>query len=290
MSINAESATARTILLPETPMAHSSPSFQSVYGPVQSWRFGRSLGIDPIGAVSSCSLDCVYCQLGEIELKTSDRQIFVPTVDIRRDLLSYAPWDVDWVTLSGSGEPTLALNLGDILAMVAEVTHRPKAVLTNGTLLHVPQVRAELAIADAVAVKLDAITPDMWRRIGRPVDSLEWSTQWTGVQNFRREYSGRFLVQTMLLSPWSEADQDQYIAQMRELHPDEIQLNTPTRPKPLNHQLDARGNHALGEREYPVRSLKPVTGQVLETFRDRLQSATCIPVRIPDLAALTPSS
>jgi wyosine [tRNA(Phe)-imidazoG37] synthetase (radical SAM superfamily) len=270
-------------------MVDPSPYFQSVYGPVNSWRFGRSLGIDPIGVVSRCSLDCVYCQLGEIEVKTSDRQCFVPTENIRHDLQTYAPWEVDWITLSGSGEPTLALNLGELLTMVAEVTRRSTAVLTNGTLLHDPQVRAELAIADAVAVKLDALSPDMWRRISRPVDALAWSTQWAGLQAFRQEYSGRLLVQTMLLSPWSVADQDYYLAQMNALRPDEIQLNTPTRPKPLNHQLDARGNHTPGEPDYPVRSLKPVTSQVLEGFRDRLWNATHIPVRVPDLTARMPA-
>ena len=85
--------------------------FCSVYGPVASWRFGSSLGIDPIGLVSTCSFNCAYCQLGEIEQKTEQRRIFITSEQISRDLSAFAPWDVDIVTLSGSGEPTLALNL-----------------------------------------------------------------------------------------------------------------------------------------------------------------------------------
>lgn len=90
--------------------------FTSVYGPVSSWRYGRSLGVDPIGQVSICSFNCVYCQLGEIEKKTSDRAIYIPTEQIIQDLKTFAPWDVDVITLSGSGEPTLALNLEGNLA------------------------------------------------------------------------------------------------------------------------------------------------------------------------------
>lgn len=265
--------------------------FQSVYGPVQSWRFGRSLGIDPIGTISRCSFDCVYCQLGEIEDKRSDRQCFVPTEDIRRDLQAYAPWDeVDYVTISGSGEPTLALNLGEILTAAKEITQKPTAVLTNGSLLHDPQVRKELAIADAVAVKLDAIRPEMWERVNRPAERLQWATQWSSLLAFRQEYAGRLLIQTMLLAPWSEADQVYYIERMQQLRPDEIQLNTPTRPKGMGHHLDARANHPMSETPYPARSLKPLTRETLEDFRNHLSNATHIPVRIPDVNTLTSPS
>lgn len=271
-------------------MAAQTDSLQSVYGPVQSWRFGRSLGIDPIGKISVCSFDCVYCQLGEIEVKTSDRQCFIPTATIEQDLQRYAPWDVDRITLSGSGEPTLALNLGEILTLVTAMTHKPTAVLTNGTLLDDPTVRAELAIADAVAVKLDAITPDQWRRVNRPVATLDYATQWPSLMTFRQDYTGQLLIQTMLLSPWSDEEQDRYIAQMQALKPDEIQLNTPTRPKPFHHQLEARGNHNPLNTPYPSRWLKPVQRSALETFRDRLLDATQIPVRIPTLSTLPPSA
>jgi wyosine [tRNA(Phe)-imidazoG37] synthetase (radical SAM superfamily) len=83
-------------------MANATLPFISVYGPVQSWRFGRSLGIDPIGPISTCSFNCVYCQLGEIEVCTAERQIFIPTEQIIQDLQAFAPWEVDVVTLSGS--------------------------------------------------------------------------------------------------------------------------------------------------------------------------------------------
>ncbi|WP_448573046.1 radical SAM protein [Trichothermofontia sp.] len=256
-------------------------AFCSVYGPVKSWRFGQSLGIDPIGPVSTCSFNCVYCQLGEIQQKISDRRLFVPTAQIAQDLNGFAPWDVDIITLSGSGEPTLALNLGDILTRVKTMTGRPTAVLTNGTMLKDAQVRSELAIADRVAVKLDAVTPDQLRRVDRAVPAITWESLWQGICQFRCEYRGFLAVQTMLLSPWSAAEQDTYVQLLRDLQPDEAQLNVPTRPKPLTYQLDARGNHEPEGCPYPVQILKQVQPEVLVTLADRIQAETAIPVRMP---------
>ncbi|HBK95843.1 MAG TPA: radical SAM protein [Microcoleaceae bacterium UBA10368] len=258
-------------------------TFSSVYGPVKSWRFGRSLGIDPIGLVSTCSFNCVYCQLGEIECQSCDRQVFISTQQIQQDLQRFAPWDVAQITLSGSGEPTLALNLGSILTMLKTVTGKPVGVLTNGSLLTDPTVQAELAIADRVAVKLDAIVADQFRRINRPVIKINFTNLWSGLQQFRQCYTGKLAIQTMLLSPWSDRDQATYIGLMQVLLPDEIQLNTPTRPKPLHHQLDARGNHHPDALPYLARSLKPVSAEVLRTFGDRIQKTIGIPVRYPNL-------
>jgi wyosine [tRNA(Phe)-imidazoG37] synthetase (radical SAM superfamily) len=260
--------------------------FCTVYGPVESWRYGRSLGIDPIGRVSTCSFNCVYCQLGDIEHQIAQRKVFASTAQIQADLQPFAPWDVDIITLSGSGEPTLVLNLGEILQMVKATTAKPVAVLTNGTLLSDPAVRADLAIADRVAVKLDAITPQQLQRINRPVTNLTLTGICTGLTTFRQDYSGNLAIQTMLLAPWSEQEQALYIAEMQDLAPDEIQLNTPTRPKPLTHQLDGRGNHEITPRSYPVQYLKSVRADVLQAFGDRIHCALGIPVRYPP--AITP--
>jgi len=256
--------------------------FASVYGPVESWRYGRSLGIDPIGPVSTCSFNCAYCQLGEIEHRTSSRQIFISTSHILQDLQAYAPWDVDVITLSGSGEPTQALNLAEIVTSIKELTSRTIVVLTNGSLLENPDVCNALALADKIAVKLDTVSPEQLLRINRPVPGINWLNIWENLGQFRHQYHGHLAIQTMLLSPWDEIDKCHYIKLMQTLAPDEIQLNTPKRPKPLNHQLDARGNHSQFEfRPYPVNLLKPVNTKVLQAFATEIQDATGIPVRFP---------
>ncbi|MFB2934385.1 radical SAM protein [Aerosakkonemataceae cyanobacterium BLCC-F154] len=254
-------------------------SFHYVYGPVNSWRFGRSLGIDPIGTISTCSFDCVYCQLGAIERLQIQRQIFIPTEQILQDLQLFAPWDVDVITLSGSGEPTLALNLGEILAKVKEMTAKPLVVLTNGTLLNDPDVRAALALTDRVAVKLDAVSDEQLRRVNRPVAELNLGEIWQGIEQFRAEYPGKLAVQTMILSAWNSQVQSDYINRIKQLVPDEIQLNTPSRPKPLTRQLDGRGNNQIADCAYPVNTLKCVDADYLKTFADRIQQQTGVLVR-----------
>ena len=261
------------------PKSKENMSFCSVYGPVNSWRFGRSLGVDVIGAISTCSFDCVYCQLGEIEQLKIDRQVFISTAQILQDLQSFAPWDIDVITLSGSGEPTLALNLGEILTKVKELTAKPLVVLTNGTLLKDPDVRAALALTDRVAVKLDAVSSEQLRRVNRPVSEVNFSDIWQGIQLFRADYPGKLAVQTMILSAWNSETQSDYINRIQLLLPDEIQLNTPSRPKPLTHQLDARGNNEIADCVYPANTLKCVDSEYLKTFADRIQQQTGISVR-----------
>jgi wyosine [tRNA(Phe)-imidazoG37] synthetase (radical SAM superfamily) len=265
-----------------TPMLIKSDSaFSSVYGPVNSWRYGRSLGIDPIGQVSTCSFDCVYCQLGAIERVTSDRTIFVPTDRILHDLQPHAPWDVDTITLSGSGEPTLALNLEDIMTGIQTLTHKPIAVLTNGTQLGDPSVRQALAKANKISLKLDGVTPDQLRRVNRPAPGIRLDDLLTTAQQFRSEFSGELAIQTMILVPWNNLTRETYIQWMRAIAPDEIQLNTPSRPQPLQHELEARGNHSQGDRPYPVRIFRQVSTEVLRDFADEIRTATGIPVRHP---------
>jgi wyosine [tRNA(Phe)-imidazoG37] synthetase (radical SAM superfamily) len=259
----------------------SIPNFSSVYGPVTSWRYGRSLGIDVIGPVSVCSFDCVYCQLGVIEDKTRERRVYVETARILADLQAVAIDGIDVLCLSGSGEPTLALNLGEILAALKAATGKPIGVLTNASLLDDPAVRRELALADFVAAKLDGVTDERFRRVDRPVAGISLAGVRSGLLAFRREYRGDFAVQTMLLGHWPDDELAAYNAFVRELAPDEIQLCAATRPRPLVHQLDARGGRSGAAPAYPVQRLKIVPPDALLEFAARVERASGIPARVP---------
>ncbi|MBO9998924.1 MAG: radical SAM protein [Cyanobacteria bacterium SID2] len=264
--------------LPNEPLLPDT--FVSVYGPVSSWRYGKSLGIDPIGPVSTCSFNCVYCQLGEIQDRTAERRVFVPTAKILKDLQAFAPWEVDAITFSGNGEPTLALNLGEAIVEVKRLTHKPVTVLTNATRLGDLDVRTALGEADRVAAKLDAVFPSELKRIDRPVFGLNWQGIWAGLQELRQDYRGILEIQTMLLTPWTDTQRVEYIRLMRELQPDAIQLNTPTRPKPVVPQLEARGNHSdAASRPYEVHQLKQVPTSVLAEIAKAVEAETGIPVR-----------
>jgi wyosine [tRNA(Phe)-imidazoG37] synthetase (radical SAM superfamily) len=254
--------------------------FSSVYGPVDSWRYGRSLGIDLIGEISTCSFNCVYCQLGEIDYKTEERKIYVETTKVIQDLDKYIPFqDTDMITFSGSGEPTLASNLGEILTYLKKVTDTPTLVLTNGTTLGNIEVRKHLNLAAQVSIKLDGINQEQIKRINRPVREVTAREIQENSSKFRQEYRGKISIQTMVLVPWSQEHINQYIEIIKDIQPDEIQLNIPTRPKPLKHELDARGNHTpTNIRDYPVKVLKCVSSDVLKHIAAQIYQNTKTPV------------
>ena len=139
----------------------------AVYGPVDSWRVGRSLGVDVLCVDSVCSFRCVYCQLGRINVHTCERRVYVPTERVLADLHRSDWRGADAVTLSGSGEPTLAANLGEVVCAVKWLTGKPVVVLTNSAHLSDAEVRRDLARADSVFCKLDAADEETFRRVNR---------------------------------------------------------------------------------------------------------------------------
>lgn len=229
----------------------------TVYGPVDSWRLGRSLGIDLLCVDSICSFDCVYCQLGKIDVLTSERSIFVTTEKILDDLQRSDWQTADVVTFSGSGEPTLALNLGQAITSVKKLTGKPVAVLTNSSLLWRGDVRDDLAAADKVFCKLDAWSNDVLARVDRPVGGVTLDTIVNGIKQLRAEYDGSLGIQTMLLAAPTPNELEQIACLYSEIRPDEIQINLPLRPIPTEWKIEARGN--LEEAGSWNRKLKTIT-------------------------------
>ena len=160
----------------------------SVYGPVQSWRVGKSLGIDLLLQNSICSFNCIYCQLGDIQVKTAERKIYVSTEQLEKDF-KHSNWqEADIITLSGNGEPTLALNMGEVIHFIKEYSGKPVMVLTNATLLRDPAVVRDLQEADIVAAKLDATNDQYLQMMNRPVSGITMAGIVEGIKNLRANY------------------------------------------------------------------------------------------------------
>ncbi len=239
----------------------------TVYGPVRSWRVGASLGVDLICINSVCSFNCSYCQLGSIQVRTNQRRSFVPTEKVLRDF-EVSNWrEADVITFSGSGEPTLALNLGEVIAGIKDRTDKPTLVLTNGTLLDRKDVRKELKLSNRVFVKLDAATPETFRRVNRPVASVKLEGIVEAACRFREEYSGWLGLQMMFLPNTRDSLED-YARLIRRIRPNEVQVNTPTRPYPDGWYLASRGSH--DGVDYPARPLKPLSTERLQEIEDAL--------------------
>jgi wyosine [tRNA(Phe)-imidazoG37] synthetase (radical SAM superfamily) len=216
-----------------TVMAVNASKRTCVYGPVPSRRLGFSLGVD-ILPFKTCTLDCVYCQLGSSSRTTVRRKAFFDPLDVldqvRAAIASGAR--IDHITLSGSGEPTLNRSIGGIIRGIKKMTDIPVAVLTNATLLTRTDVREALRAADIVVPSLDAATPGMFRRVNRPNRSLSLFRTLNGLVEFRRRYKGEIWLEIMLVKGMN--DTPPHIRKLKEaiaaIRPDKVQLNTVVRP------------------------------------------------------------
>jgi len=201
-----------------------------IYGPVPSWRLGRSLGVDLLpGDGKTCSFDCIYCQLGRTARRLTQRAEFVPLDTVRRELERVRGVAADYVTFAGMGEPTLASNLGEAIQLARAILGLPVAVLTNSSLMAREDVRRDLACADIVVASLDASNEQLFRRINRPVAALRLEDILWGIDLFEAEYRGMLALELMFVKA-NKGFAAEMAAIARELAPDEVQINTPLRP------------------------------------------------------------
>ena len=208
---------------------------KAVFGPVPSRRLGQSLGIDPV-PFKTCNWNCVYCQLGRTAPFTLERREYVSRTEILEQvqemLESHAPGEIDWITFVGSGETCLHSELGWLINAVKQETEIPVAVITNGSLLHLSEVRYELQAADAVLPSLDAANERLYRKINRPHRSLTLDMLIGGLKAFRAEYRGQLWVEVMLIKDLNDGERDlqALAAVLEQVQADEIHLLLPTRP------------------------------------------------------------
>lgn len=209
----------------------SEPSKSRVFGPVPSRRLGRSLGIDLV-PFKTCPYDCIYCQLGRTTNKTVERREWVSMDAVLDELKGKLVLRPDYITLSGSGEPTLHSRLGEIIEHVQAMTDVPVAVLTNGSLLWQKEVRDEVSLADVVMPSLDAGDGAKFSFINRPHPSLKFDQVLDGLIALRQQFTGQYWLEVFLLRGYTaiEADVRRLAAWVKRIRPDRVQLNTVARP------------------------------------------------------------
>ncbi len=202
-----------------------------VFGPVPSRRLGRSLGVDLV-PFKTCSYDCIYCQLGRTRNLTVERKEWAPVETVLGELNAKLVCRPDYITLSGSGEPTLHSRLGEIIERIKFMTDVPVAVLTNGSLLWKTEVRQALARADLVLPSLDAGDPFKFAFINRPHSDITFEQMIEGLVEFRSDFRGQYWLEVFLLGGYTaiEADVRRIAAWVKRIRPDRVQLNTVARP------------------------------------------------------------
>ncbi len=201
-----------------------------LYGPVASWRLGRSLGIDLIGREKICSFDCIYCQLGRTIHLTIERRKFVDDDEIKREIDSMRNVEADVVTFSGMGEPTLAKNLGKA-AEYAREFGLPIAILTNSSLFWQEDVREDLNKVDWIVAKLDAHDDKTFKKINHPHEKIKFDEMVDAIKLVAKE-ARKFSLQMMFMEE-NKIYAEEMASLAREIKPDEVQINTPLRRSPV---------------------------------------------------------
>ena len=204
-----------------------------IYGPVPSRRLGISLGVD-IVPYKNCSYDCIYCQLGKTTHHTIKRKSFVSVDSVMDQIKEVIDQnsDIDYITFSGSGEPTLNSDIGEMIRRAKRLSQIPVAVLTNGSLLWQREVREDLSPADLVVPSLDAVSEKVFRKVNGPVKGLNVKRVLLGIKEFCDEFAGKVYLEIMLVKGINDSEEEigrinRFVGQ---LNADKIQLNTVVRP------------------------------------------------------------
>jgi len=207
-----------------------------IYGPVKSRRLGFSLGLS-LTPHKACSFNCIYCQLGKTTLCTCERKEYIRIAEILEELKLWLDNNasealgLQYVTLSGPGEPTLNNRISELITQIKKITKVPLAVITNASLLSDPAVRREIALADLIVPSLDAVTEKVFNKIDQPYPGIKIEEIINGLVKLRQEYRGKIWLEVMLVAGVN--DDLRQIKKIKEIadkiNPDKIQLNSPVR-------------------------------------------------------------
>jgi len=267
-----------------------------VYGPVPSRRLGRSLGVDLV-PLKTCSLNCVFCQLGRTLQPTIERAEYVPTdavvEEVRERLREGVP--LDYITLGGSGEPTLHSSFGIVAEQIRSFSRVPIALLTNGSLFYLPDVRAACRAISVILPTLDAGDEETFRRVHRPHPDLTLERIVQGLVALRQEYAGQIWLEVFLVPGLNTSDEEvrKIQAQIERIRPDRIDLNTAVRPpaegfvKPVPPERLAQIRDMLGPKARVIAEMAvvPTPLEMAATAKDALEMIRRRPCTLEDIAA-----
>jgi len=269
-----------------------------IYGPVPSRRLGFSLGIDII-PFKNCSFNCIYCQVGRTTNLTIERKEYSPAEEILKAVKDELKKDnyIDYLTFSGSGEPTLNSKIGYLINELKKITTIPVAVLTNGSLLFIPDVRTDLLKADVVLPTLCAATQEIFQKIHRAHSAITIESITDGLIKFRTEYRGKIWLEVVAIKGINDSpDEIKKLNKIiKKINPDKIQLNTVVRPPcekwalPLSIDELQKIQRVFGKKCEIIADFKPQkgTGYKIDIEKTVYDIVRRRPVTIDDIISVT---
>ncbi|MCD6269950.1 MAG: radical SAM protein [Deltaproteobacteria bacterium] len=212
----------------------NDPASTHIFGPVPSRRLGLSLGIDLV-PFKTCTLDCIYCELGKTATPVTERAEYVSYLQLKSEIETFFSLEdrkLDYITLSGSGEPTLNKALPRVVKLLRKLSKTPIALLTNGTLFSDPEVRREALAVDVILPSLDVVSEELFKTLNRPAPGLDIKEIITGLIALRREYQGQIWLEILFCRGLNDTPKEinRLAKAVAAIKPDKIQLNTVVRP------------------------------------------------------------
>lgn len=206
--------------------------FKHVFGPVPSRRLGVSLGVDLV-TPKSCNMNCVFCECGatrELKLK---RESFKDIDEVKNEILEAIKIvKPDYITFSGSGEPTLSKDLGKIIEWIKSNLEIKVCVITNSLLLEDNEVVKELEKADLIMPTLNSVDNLIFKKINRPSAQIDVSQVMRGLENLSKKYKGKIYIESFIIEGLNDSNEhtEKMVAFLKNINFTKLQLNTLDRP------------------------------------------------------------
>ncbi|MBN1593843.1 MAG: radical SAM protein [Candidatus Coatesbacteria bacterium] len=226
-----------------------------IFGPVPSRRLGMSLGVDMV-PYKTCSFDCVYCECGHTTVHEKTRRRYFDSIADVLDEISSAlktGRQIDYITLGGSGEPTLNLELGETIREIKRLTDVKVAVLTNGSLITDKGVFQELLNADLVVPSLDSARQASFEKVNLPAKGILVAEIIEAQRDFVRAFDGDVWLEILIVEDLNDSEDDliALTEAVNRINPLLVQVGTVERP---------------GSEEWA----KPVSFEVLKMLASRI--------------------
>jgi len=269
-----------------------------VFGPVASRRLGVSLGVDLV-TPKTCSLNCVYCEARETTLLTLERKEYVPVDRVLEELdevLKEQP-EIDYVTFSGSGEPTLNSRIGDVVTFLKSRYPQYKiCLLTNGLALGDKKLQQDISQVDLLIPSLDASNGEEFEAVNRPAPGMTFDRFITDLTEYVAKAPMRVDLELFILPGVNDSDAsvERFKKLIAVMKPDRVQLNTLDRPGAVD---GLRSADAATVRRF-ISALEPVVPvEAVGKFRYRTPSpgnkilpATELEARIMEFISRRPAT
>ena len=205
-----------------------------IFGPVNSRRFGKSLGIDLSPSFKQCNFDCVYCELKGA--KTVDKmQDVVSVIDVI-DALKMAlkkHKDLDVITITANGEPTLYPYLDELILEINRIKQENRLlILSNGANIVDKNIARALSKIDIVKLSLDCASKKCFKKIDRPYSNIDLDEVIESMKSFSRDYKGSLVIEILVVKGINDKDEEfkKLNTILNEIKPDRVDISTIDRP------------------------------------------------------------